>query len=358
MRLDNPIDGTPNRLTDVAAFSIAFVANHATMGGGEVMLLRLAECAHRHGMRVTVLGPSRPDDLASETVRSEIPYLGVGAGPRPRLIPAMARALARWEADLVWSGGLWPGVAAALGHRPHVLHLHQAPKTAHQPIARAVRSRATSTVVPSAFMATRIHGSRALQNWTEDLKGLSRRVPCERLRVGFAGRLSTIKGVDTLAMAVSSLQDRGCPVGLVLAGDDRFVPGRLGSAVAEALATCTAPVTSLGWVPIQQFHEAVDVVVVPSRWEEPFGLVAAEAMSAGLPVVVSDAGALPEVVGPDHPWVFRREDAADLAAVLHRLWSSPEATEQSVLAARRRWEERFSPHAGEARFLRLLDDLL
>jgi len=65
-----------------------------------------------------------------------------------------------------------------------------------------------------------------------------------------------------------------------------------------------------------------EVVVVPSRWAEAFGLVAAEAMAAGAAVVVSDAGALPEVVG-DAGRVFPAGDAAALAGSSSRSPPTP-----------------------------------
>jgi glycosyltransferase involved in cell wall biosynthesis len=75
-------------------------------------------------------------------------------------------------------------------------------------------------------------------------------------------------------------------------------------------------VDHLGWCDRSRFQAATDVAVFPSRWDEPFGLVAAESMSARLPCVVSDAGALPEVLGPDHPWIARQGDPAALAEVI------------------------------------------
>ncbi|WP_262177561.1 glycosyltransferase family 4 protein [Haloarcula laminariae] len=48
---------------------------------------------------------------------------------------------------------------------------------------------------------------------------------------------------------------------------------------------------------IRTVYRDAKVVVVPSRWEEPFGRVPAEAMVSGIPCVVSDRGGLPEVVG-------------------------------------------------------------
>jgi glycosyltransferase involved in cell wall biosynthesis len=98
--------------------------------------------------------------------------------------------------------------------------------------------------------------------------------------------------------------------------------------------------------------------VFPSVWPEPFGLVVAEAMAAGVPFVISDAGALPEVAGPDHPWVARAGDADDLARVLeHALRATPEEVRDVTGRARRRWEEQYSPQAGRLRVEALLADL-
>ncbi len=53
-----------------------------------------------------------------------------------------------------------------------------------------------------------------------------------------------------------------------------------------------------GWLSpseIEAFYQSADIVVVPSRWEG-FGLIAVEAMRAGLPVIASRVGGLPEIV--------------------------------------------------------------
>ncbi len=81
-------------------------------------------------------------------------------------------------------------------------------------------------------------------------------------------------------------------------------------------------------------------------------------MAAGVPFVISDAGALPEVAGPDHPWVARAGDADDLARVVaEALAASPDRTAVVTDRARRRWEEEYSPEAGRRRVARLLDRL-
>ena len=62
----------------------------------------------------------------------------------------------------------------------------------------------------------------------------------------------------------------------------------------------------------------VDVEVVPSRWEA-FGRVTAEAMMAGIPVIVSDSGANPELVNDgENGFVFKCDDANSLADVMEK----------------------------------------
>jgi glycosyltransferase involved in cell wall biosynthesis len=58
--------------------------------------------------------------------------------------------------------------------------------------------------------------------------------------------------------------------------------------------------------------------VVPSRWDEPFGLTTLEGMAAGNAVVATRTGGTPEVVG-DGGQLFERDDAAGLAALLGEL---------------------------------------
>ena len=102
----------------------------------------------------------------------------------------------------------------------------------------------------------------------------------------------------------------------------------------------------------------IDLAVFPSVQPESFGLVAAEAMAQGVPFVVSDAGALPEVVGPEHPWIARAGDPSSLARTILDALDADEPRRGSVVRkARERWESEFSPRAGTERVAALLQDL-
>lgn len=337
--------------------SVAFLANHGGVGGGEVMLLAMAAGARRLGVPCTVVGPAG-SDVERAAAEAGATFVGLDpTGPGGYL-----RALTAWSARrhgvLLWGNGATAALATTLARDPAVVHLHQAPTRLQAAALAVARSRAVATVVPSSSMQRAVPGAEVLLNWTDPpAVPLDPPAP-EGVRVGFIGRLSTRKGVDVLARACLLVRDRhGLAVELVVAGDDRFVAPEEHEPVAEALARLGPAVHHLGWVTRERFFADVDVVVVPSVWDEPFGLVAAEAMAHRRPVLVSAAGALPEIVGPDHPWVAAPADADALARALVDVLTDAEARSASVERARARWEELFSPDAGDRRLAALLAGL-
>ncbi len=132
-----------------------------------------------------------------------------------------------------------------------------------------------------------------------------------RLRVLFVGRLDRQKGVDVLFQALHSLGDlvHAVVAGAAVLGDD-------------CAADTPSNVTRIGWLQpgeLQTLFLTADVLVVPSRWEG-FGLIAAEAMRAGLAVVASDVGGLPEVVADGITGkIVRSESSAALAEAIRAL---------------------------------------
>lgn len=98
-----------------------------------------------------------------------------------------------------------------------------------------------------------------------------------------------------------------------------------------------------------------DVVLVPSVWREPFGLVAAEAQLVGVPVVVSDRGGLPDIADAGRAgMVVAAEDPVALAAAVARLGTERDLRARLVEAGRRRAAERY----GYARWRQQLSSLL
>ena len=336
---------------------IEILANHGQVGGGEVMLLHIAEALQPLGHDIRIVGPSA-SDLAHEAQRRDLDHIGLEATSRRALLTAYERFGRSSRADLLWCNGPIPSLATTTSSRARFTHLHQVPSRIQSALLRPSRRRSLRTLVPSEFMAAAIPGSTAFTNWTEwpspdrriDRAGRSRGAP---LRIGFIGRTSTLKGLHILAMAVDRLRTE-LDLTLVVAGDGRFVPAEELEPVERALDPLGTRVERIGWVERESFFDQVDVVVVPSIWGEPFGLVAAEAMSRSIPLVVTAAGALTEIVGPDHPWVVPVGDPVALGEAILAVADRPSEVIASTTRGEQRWRDRYSPDAGAARTTDLL----
>lgn len=90
-------------------------------------------------------------------------------------------------------------------------------------------------------------------------------------------------------------------------------------------------------------------LICPSAWAEPFGLVAIEAFAAGLPVIGTRRGALPETVGLlGESCLVDPADVSAWAAALARLEDGA-FLDQTGILAREIYESRFSPGQGTLR---------
>ncbi len=121
------------------------------------------------------------------------------------------------------------------------------------------------------------------------------------LRVLCVGRLDRNKGPDIALDAVRRLQAEGCDITFTLAGATWFYGDRddsysrqLKFDVQRAGGRCLGHV---GREQIASVYREADVVCVLSRSNEPFGLVALEAMASGCAVLASNRGGLPEACG-------------------------------------------------------------
>ncbi|MBI5549660.1 MAG: glycosyltransferase family 4 protein [Deltaproteobacteria bacterium] len=94
---------------------------------------------------------------------------------------------------------------------------------------------------------------------------------------------------------------------------------------------------------LHRVMSSADIVLVPSVWQEPFGLVAAEAQLLGVPVIASNRGALPELMGNGRlGLVFDAEDPATLATAINRMSRDPDLRARIASAARTHAELRYS----------------
>jgi len=175
--------------------------------------------------------------------------------------------------------------------------------------------------------------------------------------VGYVGRLVHEKGVDLLLRAISEMDRPAvlCAIGAGgLEADLR--------ALAESL-----PGVDVRWlsrVPheeVAQYMCAFDVMVLPSRsiptWREQFGMVLAEAMACGTPVVGSDCGAIPDVIG-DAGLIFPEEDHRALATALDRLAADEQLRGRLSERALARTREHFGPAGNLKRLVEIFNRAL
>jgi glycogen(starch) synthase len=154
-----------------------------------------------------------------------------------------------------------------------------------------------------------------------------------RPRVGYVGRLVPQKRPD---LAVGALERMRSPAHLVVVGDGPVRP-----ALERRAAASAAPdrISFHGLVPhaeIPAVLSSLDVLVLPSAYEE-LGSVLVEAMAAGLPVVATRVGGIPEVVADGVTGLLvPAGDATALAGALDRLLGDPALTARLGRCARER----------------------
>jgi len=111
---------------------------------------------------------------------------------------------------------------------------------------------------------------------------------------GYVGRIAADKGIeiviDAFARAELPASSR-----LLIAGEGSH---QYITEIRKRFSTLinSGQLIFVGHVVPTEFFSRVDVAIVPTQWEEPFGRVAAEALSVGVPLVHSAVGGLPEVV--------------------------------------------------------------
>ncbi|MFE1425576.1 glycosyltransferase [Streptomyces fungicidicus] len=166
----------------------------------------------------------------------------------------------------------------------------------------------------------------------------------------YLGRLAEAKGVRLLMAAWDELAAAGgVGVPLVIAGT-----GPLEDEVT-AWAAGRDDVRYAGLYDTDRCRRAIAgavAVVAPSTWLEAFGLVAVEAMAAGVPVVAAGHGAFTELVEDGGTGLLHRPgDAASLASRIRRITAEEDRNREMGRAARRRYERGFSPAVGLERLL-------
>jgi glycosyltransferase involved in cell wall biosynthesis len=134
----------------------------------------------------------------------------------------------------------------------------------------------------------------------------------------FLGRLVSDKGADVLLRALGLLRERNLTPSLTVIGGGpedaalRALSAELGLGAQVNFAG------ALAGAPLAAMLNRHRILVVPSRWAEPFGIVALEGIACGCVVIGSEQGGLPSAIGPCGCTV-PNGDAPALAAAIERV---------------------------------------
>lgn len=315
------------------ALRVLAVAQAAELGGAELALLRVAPFLAEEGieLELAVPGAGAVADAARERAlpvhQLTIGPLRTGGWPRAvRAWPQTRALVRRVKPGVVWLNGVVPQrLVPALGRVPALLHLHDIVEES----PRAWRAERFWQRVPLVGCASQAVADAAREAGA----------PADRLRVvpepvevsepaprpdwagggrvvGFVGRIEPRKGVLDLLAAAERMQDVHI---VIVRGPDVEPDAAYQRLVAERSAALGDAVTTIGPVPdASALMPWFDVLCVPSL-VEPFGTVAAEALAAGTPAVVTDSGGMPEYVVPGRNGdVVPVGDPARLAEALER----------------------------------------
>jgi glycosyltransferase involved in cell wall biosynthesis len=143
----------------------------------------------------------------------------------------------------------------------------------------------------------------------------------------FVGRVQPVKGADLLVRAAIKLAAQGISFRLRIVGSQNFSSIDPLSPYERDLREIAKPIaTRVEFIPfvnrdeIRLIYQAADLHVVPSNWDEPFGLTVLEGLACGLPSIVSRRGGIPEAAG-DAALYFDPPDVDQLADQLGKFLS-------------------------------------
>ncbi len=152
---------------------------------------------------------------------------------------------------------------------------------------------------------------------------LRKRLGLSEFTVGYVGRLVPEKGVNVLIRGLARVNQ---PVQALIVGDGPLRAELQRLAAALGLAERCRFVGAVNHSAVPEYLSAADVLVLPSlttqHWKEQFGRVLIEAMGCRVPVVASESGAIPEVIGTAGQ-LFAEGDVEALAAILAELAADP-----------------------------------
>ena len=188
-------------------------------------------------------------------------------------------------------------------------------------VRRFLCSRVAANIMPTEFLGglLQLPHMQVIPHGVETLAPVRPRSDTScKPTVVFQGRLASTKGIHVLLEAAGTLRSQNRSFELIIIGDGPERTKLQEFAQGMGLASCIRFTGRLDATELESILATARAVVVPSLAGEVFGLVVAENMARGLPVIASNLGAFTEILG-DAGLTFRVGDASDLAQQLNKV---------------------------------------
>lgn len=184
----------------------------------------------------------------------------------------------------------------------------------------------------------------------------------DRLRIAYASLVAPYKGTDVLVEALSILNASGIDFSATIAGgtfQPEFVEALKSFVISEEMSDRITFPGALSRDQLRELYKTHNVLVFPSRFQEPFGISQIEAMAAGLTLITSGTGGAGEIVySGEDGLLFESENSLALADALSFLATTPEAWEQLAYKGQRKAMTEFTQTKALAKLENVLFDLI
>lgn len=254
-----------------------------------------------------------------------------------------------------------PGYALKLRDQTNaklVYHLHNDLLNSETKQAKALYDAATRIITVSDFIASRVKTVQSddkkcitVHNGI-DTQAFSRAKSTTRpsfisdsdFVMVFSGRINKDKGIKELISAMTII-DKKYPIKLMVLGSSFYANSANDNPFFSQLKEMAEPIKDrivfTGFIPYRimpSYLQAADVAVLPSIWDEPFGLTMAEAQAMGLPIITTRCGGIPEVVSKENAIMLETDEhfVDNLAAAILDLYQHPEKRKQMSEASLKR----------------------
>ena len=251
-----------------------------------------------------------------------------------------------------------PGYAYKLSQRGHnnlILHLHNDLLHSKSRYHEEIYNSLTKILTVSNYIKERvssIKSSSKIQTIYNgvDLKSFftQKKLSINRKTIGFAendfiisysGRINKDKGISELIDVLLKLKDIP-KIKLMILGGSFFDNAKKENAFIRSLKYKAIEIENkivfTGFVPYHQvpsYLQLADIAVLPSMWEEPFGLTIVEAMAARLPLITTRSGGIPEICEGVATIVERDNIVNNLVSAIIDLYEHPEKCKQMAAEA-------------------------